>query len=54
VVYYDAEKLTPSVETINITDTRMIHVWGNRLYRILLSAPNPLQQDTWKLDIREP
>jgi hypothetical protein len=54
VVYYDADKLMPSVKTIDITDTRMIHVWGNHLYRILLSAPNPLQHDTWKLNIREP
>jgi hypothetical protein len=52
-VYYDASKLTPSVETIEITDTRMINVWGKCLYRIVLSAAQPLQQDTWKLDIRE-
>jgi hypothetical protein len=53
IVYYDAEKLTPTVETIAITDNRMIHVWGDHLYRILLAATRPLQNDAWKLIIRE-
>jgi hypothetical protein len=53
LVYYDAAKLRPNVEAIDINDTRMINVWGRRLYRVLLTAAQPLQQDTWKLIIRE-
>jgi Heparinase II/III-like protein len=53
VVHYDAERFTPSVEKIPITDGRMSKVWGQRLYRILLTAQNPQQQDTWKIEISE-
>lgn len=53
VIHYDAERFTVSVESIPITDTRMIRVWGDCLNRLLLSAVNPQQRDTWKLEIRE-
>jgi hypothetical protein len=29
----------------------MSKVWGEQVYRILLTAKNPQQQDTWKLEI---
>jgi hypothetical protein len=53
VIRYDAKHFAPSVETIPITDERMSKVWGDQLWRILLTANNPQQQDTWKLEIRE-
>ena len=53
VIRYDAGRLAPSVEPIAITDSRMSHVWGARLYRILLAATAPCEQDTWKLEISE-
>ena len=53
VIRYDAHRFAPSVETIPITDGRMSNVWGDQLWRILLTANNPQQQDTWKLEIRE-
>lgn len=53
IIGYDTGRLITSVETIPITDTRMSCVWGNRLYRILLSAVNPQQQDTWRLEIHK-
>jgi hypothetical protein len=51
IVCYDADRFAALVETIPITDTRMSQVWGECLYRILLSAANPKQHDTWKLEI---
>lgn len=53
VIGYDAERFTPSLETIPITDGRMSKVWGANVFRILLTANHPVQQDTWKLEIRE-
>lgn len=53
VIRYDAAKFTASVEPIDITDGRMIHVWGNRIYRVLLTATTPQAKDHWQLDIRE-
>jgi hypothetical protein len=46
-------QLSPSVETISITDPRMSRVWGSKLYRIQLSASNPQQQDTYTFEISE-
>ncbi len=54
VIRYDASRLTPSIETIAITDSRMRPVWGPRIYRILLAAKSPREQDTWKLEITAP
>jgi hypothetical protein len=53
IILYDAAKFTPTVETVEISDTRMMPVWGSRLYRIILSAVQPLSQDTWTLEIKE-
>lgn len=51
IVQYDAAKFAPSVETIVISDQRMSGVWGQRLYRIVLTAQSPQQQDVWKLTV---
>ena len=53
VIRYDADRLTPSVETITITDSRMSQVWGAQIYRILLIATLPREQDIWKIEISE-
>ncbi len=51
VVHYDAAKFTASVETIMITDNRMVTVWGSHLYRILLAVRAPQQRNSWKLEV---
>jgi hypothetical protein len=53
MIHYEAEKFTPSLEVLEITDKRMSRVWGSQLQRILLTAQNPQQRDTWHLEIRQ-
>ena len=61
LIHYDADRFTASVETISTNESgqtggregRMAKVWGDLLYRILLTANNPLPQDTWKLTITQ-
>jgi len=53
VIRYDAGRFTASVETIEITDGRMVRTWGERVYRVLLTAKTPTAQDSWKIEIRE-
>jgi hypothetical protein len=47
VVHYDGDRFTASIEPITISDTRMSRVWGERISRVLLTARQPQQQDTW-------
>jgi hypothetical protein len=42
VITYDKSQLSAAVEDINVTDQRLLPVWGNRLYRITLTN---LKQD---------
>lgn len=51
IVRFDVAKFTPSVEIIAITDQRMNGVWGQRLYRVMLTAQAPLREDVWKLAV---
>ena len=53
LVLYDADKFSPAVEAIPITDQRLSSVWGGQLYRVLLSAIDLKERDTWKLEIKE-
>jgi hypothetical protein len=39
-IAYDKSLLTVTVEDINVTDQRLLSVWGNRLYRITLTNLN--------------
>ena len=50
-VHYEAGKFTAAIEPIPITDTRLGSVWGDHLTRIVLTAKDPQQQDTWTLRI---
>lgn len=52
IVAYDAARFTPSVETIAITDQRMNGVWGQHLYRIVLTALSPTQEGLWILTVK--
>ncbi len=51
VLHYSGASFTASVEQIDITDNRMMPVWGSRLFRILLTADSPQPSGSWKLEI---
>ncbi|MBE85032.1 MAG: hypothetical protein CME21_20940 [Gemmatimonadetes bacterium] len=40
-IIFEAAKLTPSIETIELEDSRVRSVWGERLYRIILTLTSP-------------
>ncbi|MCX6615770.1 MAG: heparinase II/III family protein [Acidobacteria bacterium] len=48
-ILYDARVFTPSVEEVKIEDERLKSSWGERLYRILLTAANPPQHASWSI-----
>jgi len=50
-VYYDAGKLTPTMETIANEDARLKNSWGEHLTRIILRANSPASEDTLTLRI---
>jgi hypothetical protein len=50
---YDAAKLTPAVERIAITDSRLAHSWGTNLNRLVLHPRSPALKDTWTLRLTE-
>jgi hypothetical protein len=47
-VEYEGPELMGDGEPIQITDTRLGGVWGERLYRVLLKAVNPPQSGEWR------
>jgi len=46
-VSYDASQLDATVETIEVTDERLLPVWGERVYRVLLSSRGPVAEGDW-------
>lgn len=50
VLVYDADRFTPSTETIAVRDTRMRGSWGETLYRLVLTSKKNVLSD--KLAIR--
>lgn len=50
-VAYDAAKFAATVEPVAITDERLGGVWGEQVFRVLLTATHPLPQDTWTLRV---
>jgi len=48
-ILYDARVFTTSVEEVKIDDERLKSSWGERLYRILLTAANPTQRALWSI-----
>ena len=54
-IEYDATTVAASIEEIPVTDANLASVWGDRLYRILLTARRPVQTGRVVLRvIREP
>jgi hypothetical protein len=48
---FDAAKLAPSVERIELTDGRLARSWGSHLNRLVLRATSPRLKDTWTLRV---
>lgn len=48
---YEVGKFSAAVETIDIDDARMLTAWSSHLYRIVLTATRPSQQDRWSLRV---
>ncbi len=48
---YDAAKLVPAVERIDLTDIRLAKSWGTHLNRLILRARSPALKDTWILKV---
>lgn len=48
---FDPDKLSPSVEVIDVNDKHLKRSWGSRLHRIILTATQPAKQDSWTLKI---
>ena len=49
---YDADRFTLAIEAISIGDDRLGGVWGEGLTRLVFTARNPAQQDTWTFRVR--
>jgi hypothetical protein len=52
-VWFDAQALAPAVEQIRITDARLRPVWGERLYRVQLTAAELPAEGEFKLRIAQ-
>jgi len=48
-IHYDAQEFTPSVERIPIEDARLGPVWGDRIFRIILTVRDPQSNGHWDL-----
>jgi hypothetical protein len=47
LLHYDPQRFTPKVETIEINDGHLRSAWGDKIYRILLTAQQPKLQENW-------
>jgi hypothetical protein len=53
LLHYDAKRFTPKVETIEIKDDHLRSAWGDRIYRVLLTAPQPQLQENWTFEFQQ-
>lgn len=49
LIHYDANVFTPAIEEIAITDARLHPVWGDRIFRVILTARQPAAHGQWRL-----
>ena len=52
VLLYDAKRFTANVEEKPIQDSRLTPLWGDRLYRIVLTARNTERQGSHRIVVR--
>jgi hypothetical protein len=50
LLHYDAQRFMPKVETIEIQDDHLRSAWGDRIYRVLLTARQPRLQENWQFE----
>ena len=50
---FDANKLSPTIERIELNDGRLARSWGKSLYRIQLKATSPVLKDVWTFKVRQ-
>ena len=53
VVLFDPQVFAPKTEEIKLEDGRLRGAWGERVFRILLSAENPPRQGAWTVRIAQ-
>jgi hypothetical protein len=46
---YDAAKLAPRLERIELNDSRLAKSWGTHLNRLVFHSRSPALKDTWTL-----
>ena len=51
-VRYDPQIFAATVEEITIEDARLRPVWGERIYRVILTALSPQAQGNWTLTVQ--
>ena len=51
VLEFDTEKLSPTVEKIDLNDDHLARSWGKKLNRIILKAKSPALKDTWRMRV---
>jgi len=51
VLQYDPTQFTATSERIQLTDPSFQHVWGDALYRVLLTTPAAVRQGSWKIQL---
>lgn len=47
LLQYDPTQLEPKIETIPLTDAGLRSIWGEQIYRILLSSKERVARSTW-------
>ena len=52
VVSYPSDLLNARVEDVKVEDSRLVPIWGERVYRVILEARTPAQEGTWTLTMR--
>ena len=50
-IHYESDKLSASIEEIEVKDNRLKHIWGNNLTRIMLKGKNLSMKDRWNIFI---
>jgi hypothetical protein len=53
LLHYDAQRFTLKIETIEIKDAHLRSAWGDKIYRILLTARQPQLQENWQFEFEQ-
>ncbi len=53
IIEFDERLYSCESQYISITDERLLHVWGDHIYRLVFRAKQPLTTGIWKIKIKE-